>query len=159
MKRRAQPQGFTLIEVALAMLVIGVGIVAVFGLFPAGLDASRRTADETSAAMFAEEVFGGFRAKAQVVPWQSFNNIRVPIASSDLWAAAATVGSGSGTVVWRNPADTNLVERALRYELAISNPSPVLKALSLKVYPGEFGPTGSGAEVYEFYTEIFRRGP
>ena len=158
MKRRHATQGFTLIEVALALLVIGVGIVGVFGLFPAGLEASRRTVNETQAAIFAEEVFGGFRAAAGVVPWASFDDIKVPIACSNLWASTPRVGKTSDRtpIVWRHPSDTNLVERALRYTLSVGKVSDVVKTLTLKVYPGEFGGTD---EEYVFYTEIWRRQP
>ena len=159
MKRRHATQGFTLVEVALALLVIGVGIVGVFGLFPAGLEASRRTVNETQAAIFAEEVFGGFRAAAGVVPWTEFDKIEVPIACSNLWASTRRVGKTSDRtpIVWRHPSETNLVERALRYQLSIGNASGGdVKALTLKVYPGEFGGTD---EEYVFYTEIWRRQP
>jgi prepilin-type N-terminal cleavage/methylation domain-containing protein len=57
-------RGFTLIEVALALMVVGVGLLAVFQLFPAGLRAGFDATAETRAAQFADMVFNGMRARA-----------------------------------------------------------------------------------------------
>ena len=154
---RPSRQGFTLIEVALALLVIGLGIVAVFGLFPSGLEASRRTMNETQAALFAEEVFGAYRAASRLFSWSSFNSIQVPIAASNFWEATPAVKFGNGTVAWRDLSDTNLVERAIRYQLtAVNSDSDQAKLLTLTVFPGEFGGT---QEAYTFHTLIVRMNP
>lgn len=55
--------GFSLVEVALAILVVGLGLLTVFTLFPAGLSMNQKSVDETRAALFAEEVLNGYRAR------------------------------------------------------------------------------------------------
>ena len=55
-------KGFTLVEVALALLVMAIGVLAVFSLLSAGLDASARAVDDTHAAMFADSVFNSLKS-------------------------------------------------------------------------------------------------
>lgn len=57
-------QGFTLTEVALALLVIAIGVLAVFALLSSGLDASAKAASDTQAAIFADNVFNALRAQS-----------------------------------------------------------------------------------------------
>ena len=66
-------RGFTLIEVTLALMVVTVGLMAVFHLFPAGLRASRDATAETRIAGFADEVFNQFYAETAEDPalWQA----------------------------------------------------------------------------------------
>lgn len=56
--------GFTLMEVALALAVVVVGILALFAMISGGLDASTRAVADTQAAMFADSVFGAIRARS-----------------------------------------------------------------------------------------------
>ena len=49
--------GYSLVEVTLALLVVAIGLVATFALFPEGLRATRAAVDDTEIAMFAEYVF------------------------------------------------------------------------------------------------------
>ena len=49
--------GYSLVEVTLALLVVAIGLVATFALFPEGLKASRAAVDDTEIGMFAEYVF------------------------------------------------------------------------------------------------------
>lgn len=152
-------RGFTLVEVALAMLVVGIGIMAVFGLFPGGIEAGRRAVNETQAALFAEEVFAGYRAMSGTTVWASLNTLQIAPAASNLWSGATRIiPGGTRTSVQRAPYNTNIVERALRYELTIADSGTYVKTLRLRVFPGEFGGTTTN-EVYEFYTEIFRGRP
>ena len=56
--------GFTLLEVAIAIAVVVIGILALFALISAGLDASSRAVADTQAAMFADSVFNGIKASS-----------------------------------------------------------------------------------------------
>ena len=147
--------GFTLVEVALALLVVGVGIVAIFGLFPAGMEAGRRTVNETQAALFAEEVFAAYRSLASVTNLATAANAQVPVAAPEQWSSPPLIiPDGSvQTCVLRAFASPNSIERALRYRLTIGSSGPYIRTVSLRVFPGEFGGT---SEFYDFYTEIGR---
>lgn len=56
-KGRGSRGGYSLVEVTLALLVVAIGLVATFALFPEGLRATRAAVDDTEVAMFAEYVF------------------------------------------------------------------------------------------------------
>lgn len=57
--------GFTLIEVTLALAIIGVVFVALLGLLPAGLQASRQATDSTVIAVILEDLHN--RLQGQVL--------------------------------------------------------------------------------------------
>ena len=98
--------GFTLIEVALAVAVVVIGLLALFALITAGLDASKRAVADTQAAFFADNVFSGLAAASQAQAergvdrsgptiqrvywrefWQSFGGQRtnVTVAALPVW--------------------------------------------------------------------------
>jgi hypothetical protein len=56
--------GFSLVEVALAVLVVGIGLLGVFSLFPAGLRSSESDTEDTRRGLFIDTVFNGMRANA-----------------------------------------------------------------------------------------------
>lgn len=56
--------GYSLVEISLALLVIGVGLLAALALFPEGLGAARRAVEDVSMATFAENVFAGLALEA-----------------------------------------------------------------------------------------------
>ena len=57
--------GFTLIEILIALLVLGVGLIATMAYMPAGLVASRKAADINKAAMLARGVFAEVKAVSE----------------------------------------------------------------------------------------------
>ncbi len=56
--------GFTLIEVVLAVLIIGIGVLSVFTLISGGLTSNARAIGDTQAALFADSVFGVLHAQS-----------------------------------------------------------------------------------------------
>ena len=70
--------GFSLIEVNMAVLIIGVGLLVVFGLFPAGLREGENGISDTQCALFAEAVLEGLRSEAchnESLVWTGWENI------------------------------------------------------------------------------------
>lgn len=66
--------GFTLVEVLVAMVILGVGIVAIMRLFPMSLQQSHRAAQRTMVASLARTELGRVRAggvfsQDQFQPW------------------------------------------------------------------------------------------
>lgn len=58
--------GFTLIEVALAILVVAIGITASFSLFPEGLKLTRESVNATEVGLFADYVFQTIDVQCQI---------------------------------------------------------------------------------------------
>ena len=58
--------GFSLVEISFALLVVALGLLAVFHLFPAGLRASVDATADTRTSEFAAEFYGALRAQAKV---------------------------------------------------------------------------------------------
>lgn len=170
MKPMIHKAGFTLMEIALAILVLSIGMLALFGLFPAGLQMNKQAIDETQAALFAEEVLNGVRAQASTQPWNQINNnIRLPPPTPNVWANAQDLqievtGGGDDnftTLVYfksgtrgtsRLPQDYR--DFGIRYRLEIRNIDTYRKSVQLHVRPGEFGTTNA----YVFYTELYNHG-
>jgi uncharacterized protein (TIGR02598 family) len=56
--------GFSLIEVVLALAVISVGLIAVVGLIPQGIQSARDAADNTLAATIVQDTINTIRQQA-----------------------------------------------------------------------------------------------
>jgi prepilin-type N-terminal cleavage/methylation domain-containing protein len=60
---KSEAHGFTLVEVLIAMVILGVGILGVTILFPAALRDTQRASGTTVAAMYADGVVDMLRAQ------------------------------------------------------------------------------------------------
>lgn len=146
--------GFNLIEIALAIFVLSLGLLAIFGLFPHGLGMADIARQETQSGMFAESVFGALHAGH---------------AAADTWLPGAVAfeldevkAAGGGNHVIRNTSEPQEVrfpahtdprhQTYLRYSLelgALDNHDQVGTAL-LRVRPGR-----RGDQVHIYYTEFY----
>ena len=57
MRHKTGKEGYSLVEVTLALLVVAIGLTSTFALFPEGLRATRAAVDDTEISLFAEYVF------------------------------------------------------------------------------------------------------
>jgi len=151
-------EGFSLIEVMLAVLVVSVGVLAILSLFPMALDQNSRAIASSQSALFADEVLNGLRACADA-NWGALDGNAaggLPIVAQDrfpgIWAVIVT------NTVWTNiySNDIGVVNHALRYQLTLTSTGNIKKA-TLKVWQGQFGATGVAPGVY--YTEFFNCRP
>jgi uncharacterized protein (TIGR02598 family) len=53
--------GFTLVEVMLALAIVSIGLITILGLLPTGLRSARDAADNTIAATVVQDVFSTLR--------------------------------------------------------------------------------------------------
>jgi prepilin-type N-terminal cleavage/methylation domain-containing protein len=154
--RTSGESGFSLVEVSLALLVAGIGLLAVFALFPSGLDLNKKAIDETQLSMFAEEVFNGYRTLAASGSFGSLETETIGPAAPHIWknyGADISIKAGSGSVSYM-ALDAPVEEYAFRYELDIGQ-SPIsehIKYLALRLWSGEFT---TGAKPADYYTEIY----
>ena len=134
MRRNRTPErgrrGFSLIETALALAVVGVGILGVAGLFPIGIEMSRRAAEDSQAVLFAASVLDGIRAQARAQPPASVDELRsrsfrimVPgweVATSDGDAITTIEATTSPRLlIFRHPTDPDAEDVHLWYRLDI----------------------------------------
>ncbi len=174
---RCRKDGFSLVEVTLALMVVAVGILSVMSLFPAGLDQNVRSIADTRMAFFAEDVFNGLQAWAQD-DWDGLDQAVIPVAAEECWATNAMplnlVEYYPGQrfkpwpVVWTNayylPADAagNPLAQGEKYHMRFSfamttnNPRDTIKGVTLFVWSGEFGTTNNPTI---FYSEFFKNQP
>jgi type IV pilus modification protein PilV len=75
--------GFSLVEVTLAVAVVAIGLIAIIGLIPQGVQSSRDAADNTIAATIAHDALGELRS-------QPFDNIQI---CNNFDAAGNCIGS------------------------------------------------------------------
>jgi len=82
--------GFTIIEVALAVAIIALGIVAIIGLLPTGLDVIRDASSTTQMANIAEDFITQYQQRAlDSAFYEGTNNVlststtNVPVTTSE----------------------------------------------------------------------------
>ena len=152
MSWRANRGGFSLIEVSLAVLVVGLGLLSIFGLFPAGLKMSEDSIADTRAAMFAEYVFSDMREKAAAAQWNEWNAAALKPDFISVLDAIQPIRftPGQSPTAPSQPHDPD----CLRYRLHIENDGP--KTATLEVWDGQFGPTNTVQGV--FYTAFYFTG-
>ncbi len=144
--------GFSLIEIAIALMVIAVGMLGVLSMFPVGLEQNERSLEETYSAMFAQEVFSGLKAYAES-NWANLASFNVPFSLTNTGFRIQCTIANSNDVRFIKyvRSDTNIVDYALRYSLIIQTNGPI-KSATLLVYPGEFGQLKNPIV---FYNEFF----
>lgn len=166
LQRRA---GFTLVEIALALLVTSIGLLGLFAIFPAGVQMNKMAVDETQAAMFAEQVLNGIKAQAATSAWSRVkNNVNLPPPTPDVWIEPdrlrVRVSPGGDeeftTLSYKTRgalagSGVEYTDFGVRYRLEIDRiPNSLRYAVRLKVRPGEFGTTNT----FVFYTELYNHG-
>ncbi|MFA5343626.1 MAG: hypothetical protein WC381_06650 [Kiritimatiellia bacterium] len=152
---------FSLVEVSLALMVMAIGVLSVMSLFPAGLEQNNRSIADTHAAFFAEEVFAGLQARAET-NWAELESTPLPIAASTKWNTPNLLQTEFTSTMFTNTyapiSMPTYDDHALRYRLVLTNvvangvTNSLLKAVTLSVWPGEFGTTNDPAM---FYAEFF----
>ena len=61
---RRTARGFSLVEVTLAVAVVAIGVVGILALFPLGMDAVRKAADDTQMMAIGEDAIAYFQQMA-----------------------------------------------------------------------------------------------
>lgn len=94
-----QRSGFSMVEVVLAVLILGVGVLTVVGLMSGGLQMSKNGMDEMQAALFAGDVLEGLQRHADVATNTTVfrNQIETALGSAPLRPVA---GSPVGQSMW-----------------------------------------------------------
>jgi prepilin-type N-terminal cleavage/methylation domain-containing protein len=151
---RDRAAGFTLIEVSLAVLVVGLGLLAVFSLFPSGLRSAEEGSADTRCGMFAETVMNGLHGNAASITnwadWCSSTNVADDLISGVLGADVRDGGIETSVIF---PAGG--IPQYIRYKLTLTLTDPDQYSALLEVVNGQYG---SFANPALFYTEFTYQG-
>lgn len=171
--------GFTLVEVALAVLVVALGVLAVFGLLSAGLDQSAKAIAETEGAIFADNVFHGLGAESLALAetptttavhlWEDFweaaaaGGVTIPVTAPDMWESPDTLEINTDGNIHANEYMTSTARgtgvsvpnHTIRYRINVELAKPVgtlwynIAMVTIEVWRGKFGSTDEPMIFYE----------
>ncbi len=170
-------RGFSLVEVSLAILVISIGLLTLFSMFPMGIHQGVVALEETQTSMFAAYVLDGIRANAMDVNesvWREEDLARPEFVQGlgdlDSGTQILPVQGGSAgdsdihtiTFPFSQSVDDDRKKLHLRYVLEIQKRTgTVLYSATLWVKSGEYGVNSIGAfksQAKQYYTELFYSG-
>lgn len=147
-------QGFTLVEVALAILAIGLGVLVIFGLFPAGMQNADDDAADTKAGLFAEYAMSGVRGAASgltnTTDWAAFQT-----KMSSMPGCPGVSADGVMHELLFPLGNEDIPANRLRYILTTVALSPTLYSVTLQVCDGKYG---GFTPQNVFYTEFVYMG-
>ena len=132
-RERSSLTGFTLIEIIIALTILGIGLISVMAYLPVALDASKRASDLTKATLLSREFIENVRAAAydDITNADSFNMADDDFDASADYAGfeynikinptgAATSKDVTVTVRWRLKG--KLLEESFQTRIAKYNP-------------------------------------
>ncbi len=74
---RGQAGGFTLVEINLAIMLLAIGMLVVFSLFPAGLSQGDLAYRDSQAGLFADYVLNGMRGEVEEIgSWSEWTSVQ-----------------------------------------------------------------------------------
>jgi Tfp pilus assembly protein PilV len=158
--------GLVLVEVAMAIFVFAVGVLALVVLLNSSAERAGRAHADTRRALFAQSVFQGLRAVSFAAReqgrwtnfWFDFSDgyTNIAVSAPGAWSTNLSIaGYGLQTNVFRASSQF-LFSHALRYRLDVDpDTDPRRVSVLLTVWEGEFGQTDEGGK--PFYTEFHER--
>jgi type II secretory pathway pseudopilin PulG len=162
--------GFTMVEIALAMMVMTVGVLGIFALFPVGLNSSRDAKTDTQMAMLAQAVFDDFRDWSarnwvgdQPPNWTSYNfKLHENVSNASAIRPIGQSGNLQGGTVLVRQVGTDGAEGVpiCHCNMEVVTISPELVGVQLIMYPGRQLPNeeqGITVRALQFYTVVAKR--
>jgi len=153
---------FSLVEMNLAILLVGVGLLALFTLFPMGLQQSDLAVQDSQEAMFGEYVLSTIEGNAFAITdwndWRNTNYLDDELVRGITNVPRLTVQNGSLVASNSSLNFPTGSDRYLTYKLRITDkglPIGKLKAATLKVASGRNRNLGFARD---YYTEIMFMG-
>lgn len=174
--------GYSLVEVTLALLVVAIGLVSTFALFPEGMKATRAAVNDTEVGLFADYVFSTLAVTA-AAKGSSLESGGLDASQGNLYASRVLADNSSakkvltsgerlsqfywiarnndkGTGDWELTANAGFWSSAFTYKLTWQkmnkgNNRDTYYAV-LKVWPGEWTAIADEEKFppYVFYREI-----
>lgn len=158
---KSDEKGFTLVEVALAVLAVGLGLMTIIGLFPAGLQNASDGAADTRAGLFAEAVFSGMRGAATNTDAVVWDGSLIGNSGNSITVEGVTLNFNAPPNAVKFPAAANdSPENYVRYVLSVASASGTtgprkIWSATLSTCDGQYGPFKAQNT---FYTEFYFTG-
>ena len=146
--------GFSLMEVTLAILLVSVGLLSLFALFPLGLRESEMAIVDTHEAQFAEHVLTAMEGNAaDITDWDMWQNdfvLKVTHGISLIGNDLSNTNVNGGVVFPADAADDDAATvRYIRYSLTIDPGAGKRTWLArLAVKSGKYGEFYDNNQVY-----------
>jgi prepilin-type N-terminal cleavage/methylation domain-containing protein len=105
-------RGFSLVEMLLAVFILGIGVISIAALFPAGIALQRQATDDTLGPIIAKNAFATIRSKLSQDDFGGFNDFGLaPVYQSGVGPAGtirpvggADIPQLGGDWGWMRPA-------------------------------------------------------
>jgi prepilin-type N-terminal cleavage/methylation domain-containing protein len=130
MKKQSQA-GFSMVEVALALLIVSIGLLTLVGLMGGGLAMNKSSTEDTQAALFAADVFecariyaGGYSNTTSTFR-NYMNNVSMGPVAKDFWEPTTRgefIKRTGYTPFWY-ASQSNIVDVGLNYAFSVGNAS------------------------------------
>ena len=160
-RRRRTEFGFSLLEVVLAIGILSFGLLALFGVFPSGLDAVRKSTEETEIHLFASSVLEACKGTLAAAPqdaWKLPATVPVDATDNSPWEpAAVTVSSDSNweghlsRITFKDIAGDEI---SYYYHLYVDDLNARHKRIALRAWRSGVPPQTEEGSVF-FYTEVY----
>lgn len=175
--RTRRKDGYSLVEVTLALLVAAIGLMTIFALFPDGLSSSRKSVDATEISAFADYVFAcldNMASSTNDTVWNNFKNggTDLPITHMFLGATDNTqprikkTGGNDPELYYWIPKDTygegdsaGIVRyqvATFTYTLDIGQAGLMSKYARLEIWPGDVSDQVESNPQFEGSTVFYR---
>jgi len=92
---RNNKNGFSLIELTFALMITGMGVLAIFHVFPSGLNAGKNAVADTRAVEFAQSVFEAYRYEVSQMDQNEWDNDF--LGNDDSLDITVSIPSGNGS--------------------------------------------------------------
>jgi hypothetical protein len=156
--------GFSLVEVNLAVLLVGIGLLVLFSLFPHGLRENELGIQDTHEAMFAEHVLNGLESNADdIMEWSTWSDntkfasaVKEGVYPLDSYGDEIKAVGDGAEFPEREGMDDSAVLRKMRYELVLGGLQGRRRPVMLKVKSGIYGTFTDGYRSY--FTELYYSG-
>lgn len=144
--------GFSLLEVTLAIFVIGSALLVMMSLFPRGMQESQYSMADTQEALFADYVLNTMQGESMAVTnWTVWENTNM--------AVAGVYADGQRHVTPFPFSQPDAVTNQLTYNLSVANNyggNPMIKRVTLTVMGAKYGVYDARSRT--FVTELFYGG-
>jgi len=163
-------RGFSLVELLMAIFILGIGVISIAALFPAGIAQQRRAVDDVTGSLVANNALAIIRGKVEAADFGTFEEYnfsppRVRIGGDWTWIRPAVMTDGSGDldVFGANVAAGNATPDPIAtYAVAEGMPRSSFRWFNAPpqiIIPQEerFYPQGTGQRPQYYWDCMFRR--